>query len=170
MLAQDRSGEGSQRSAGDAAGIGLGGRNRGFGGAGWPAALVAWVDGPELVPGIVEAGERVEPGAGELVDLAVDLGELGEVGVALDLELEASHPVELGPSAVVQKASAGGHGLGPCGWLGRVGRRRRRVVGGAVVHGWTSEVVRGRSGRRGGCRGALRIGVRGAPAQYPRTP
>ncbi len=55
---------------------------------------MAGVDRPELFSELVETLEGVEAISGEAVDLAVDLGEAGEVLVSLDLEVEALCGVE----------------------------------------------------------------------------
>lgn len=87
------------------------------------------VDRPEQVPGVVEAAEGVEAFPGEAVDLAVDLGELVQVVVSGDLELEPLGGSEARPAPVVDQAPTGRGGGGADG----VG------VGGSIGHGGTSD-------------------------------
>jgi hypothetical protein len=129
LLAQDRPGEGTKGAAGDGAGVGLGGWDGGLVGCGRASALAARIDGPELVPGVIEAAERFEALEGELVDLVVDADDSGDVVVALDLELGPLGAAQTGPVAAVDETATGGDvrlGRGP----------GRGIVGeGVVFHG-----------------------------------
>jgi hypothetical protein len=92
---------------------------------GWPASLVLGHDRPEALAQLVELIEHTEAFDGDGGELAVELGQLVEPGVALDLHPEPGTGVQRRGAAIGGEAMARGgpgwevHGVGPRRWAGR---------------------------------------------------